>query len=288
MRRISRLRALLHRRYLRAGIVAVALVATVGAAGVVALELRFGVPAQAVVRFFSRRHSDAEDLIPLLRQPATLAELARLSHASSGMNAGGLVYSDHGRLVFYPWMPESAVLAARRSHENEAIYTRLLPKYMAAELDGLINELSHPTIRRGLGRLGVSPQIVEGLRREASADPEPAERRRLLRAAADLIRPFMPSGAGRHQLDLADKLRFYSSEAPRGRYLGLYEVHGPGWLARGGPVPPPDSGRLLAITKQVDGTILIEDLRPTRRRVYKISPVRHPAGLPLYRVARRI
>lgn len=285
MKEVRRLRALLHRPYLRAAIVGLALVTAGGAGGIVALELRFGVPAKAVLRYFSRLHSDTRDLTPLLRQPSTLAALERLSYASSGMNAGGLVYSDGGRLRFYPWMPEASALdAGRRSLENERIYTRLLPKYLDAELDGLIAELSRPRIRRSLGRLGVSPRMVQVLQQEASADPSPAERLRLLRRAARLIRPFMPTGAARHQLDLADKLRFYSVAAPRGRYLGLYEVHGPGWLVPGGPLPLPDAGRLLAITKQVDGGILVEDLRPGERRTYRLTPVDHPAGLPLYRI----
>ena len=285
MKEVRRLRELLHRPYLRAAIVGLALVTVAAAAGVVALELRFGVPAQAVLRYFSRLHSDTQDLTPLLRQPSTLAALERLSYASSGMNKGGLVYSVDGELRFYPWMPEAAALEAdRHSAESQEIYSRLLPKYFDAELDGLIAELSQPRIRRGLGQLGVSPHVVEGLKHRAAADPAPAERLRLLRRAADLIRPFMPTGADRHRLDLADKLRFYSLEAPRGRYVGLYEVHGPGWLAPGGPLPLPDAGRLLAITKQVDGAIVVEDLRPDRRRLYRLLPVDHPSGMPLYRI----
>jgi hypothetical protein len=287
MKRLRRLRALLHRPYLRAAVVGLAFVVAAAAAGVVALELRFGVPARAVVRYFSRLHSDTDNLTPLLRQPSTLAALAQLSYASSGMNSGGLVYSEQGRLRFYPWMPESARTAERRSFENQAIYSRLLPKYLAAELEGLIAELSHPRTRQGLGRLGVSPEAVDRLRREAAAQPAPVERLRLLRTAARLIRPFMPTGADRHHLQLADKLRFYSTEAPRGRYLGLFEVRGPGWLARGGPLPQPAAGRLLAITKLADGGILVQDLRPTGRRTYRLTPIPHPAGLPLYRLGKR-
>lgn len=288
MKRFRRLRTLLHRPYLRAAIVAVGLVTVVSTTGVVALELRFGVPAEAVVRYFIRLHSAADDLTPYLRQPGTLAALEDLSFTSSGMNAGGLVYSDEGRLRFHPWMPTGAAVAAgRRSVENEAIYTRLLPKYLAAELDGLLAELSHPETRRGLGREGVSPQLIEELQLQASAAPSRAQRLHLLRRAAGLIRPFMPSGADRHQLELADKLRFYTAEAPRGRYLGLYEVHGPGWLAPTGPIPQPPSGRLLAITKHRDGRILLEDLRPEGRRVYRLTPIEHPAGLPLYRLGNR-
>ncbi len=288
MKELGRLRALLHRPYLRAAVVALALVTAAAATGIVTLELRFGVPAQAVIRYFSRLHSATDDLTPMLRQPTTLAALERLSYASSGMNAGGLVYSDNGRLCFYPWMPEGEALAAdRRSVENQAIYTRLLPKYLSAELDGLIAELSHPQTRRSLGRLGVSPVLVEELQARASGDPAPAERLRLLRRAARLIRPFMPTGADRHQLELADKLRFYSTEAPAGRYLGLYEVRGPGWLSPNTPLPVPDSGRLLAITKETDGGILVEDLRPVGRRVYRLTPVDHPSSLPLYRLGRR-
>lgn len=288
MKQLRRLRALLHRPYLRAAVLALSLVTAVAAAGVVALELRFGVPAQAIVRYFSRLHSDTADLTPLLRQPSTLAALERLSYSRGGMNQGGLVYSEGGRLRFYPWMPEEAELAAtRRSAEHEEIYARLLPKYFAADLDKLIAELSRPPIRRGLGRLGVSTQVVERLRNEASADPPPVERLRLLRRAADLVRAFMPTGADRHQLDLADKLRFYSVAAPPGRYLGLYEVRGPGWLAPNQPASLPDTGRYLSITKQVDGAILIEDLRPDRRRLYRLTPIEHPADLPLYRIGSR-
>ena len=288
MRKSRRLRALLHRPYLRAAIVGMALVTAAAATGVVVLELRFGVPGQAVVRYFARLHSGADDLTPLLRQPSTLAALEGLSYASSGMNAGGLVYSYEGHLRFHPWMPTgTAVAAGRRSAENQAIYARLLPKYLAAELDGLLTELSQPETRRGLGREGVSPRVIEELRRQASADPAPAQRLHLLRRAAGLIRPFMPSGADRHHLELADKLRFYTDEAPRGRYLGLYEVHGPAWLAPEGPLPQPSSGRLLAITKQGDGRILIEDLSPDGRRAYWLTPISHPAGLPLYRLGNR-
>lgn len=289
MESFQRLRTLLHRRYLRAAVVGLALVTAGATIGIVALELRFGVPAEAVVRYFARLHSDTEDLTPLLRQPPTLVALKRLSYASSGMNVGGLVYSDDGQLRFHHWMPaDAAMAAARRSTENQAIYVRLLPKYLHAELDGLIAELSHPEIRRSLGRKGVSPQAVEELRYQAAGDPPPAQRVGLLRRAAELIRPFMPTGTDRHRLTLADKLRFYSDEAPRGRYLGLYEVRGPGWLAPAAPLPLPPTGRLLAITKQVDGAILVEDLRPGGRRVYQLTPVSHPGGLPLYRVGSRV
>ena len=75
MRAGRRLRALLHRPYLRALIVGLALATTAAATGIVALELRFGVPAQAVVRYFLRLHSGADDLTPLLRQPTTLVAL---------------------------------------------------------------------------------------------------------------------------------------------------------------------------------------------------------------------
>ena len=288
MRGFRRLRALLHRPYIRAAVVGLALVAATAATGIVALELRFGVPAQAVVRYFARLHSSADDLTPFLRQPTTLVALEQLSYASSGMNAGGLVYSDEGRLHFHPWMPDGAAVAAdQQSVENQAVYTRLLPKYLAAELDGLLAELSQVETRRSLGLKGVSPLVVEELQRQAAADPAPVQRLRLLRRAARLIRPFMPSGADRYQLELADKLRFYSGEAPRGRYLGLYEVQGPGWLAPAAPVPLPPAGRLLAITKEANGRILVEDLRPAGRRVYRLTPVDHPAGLPLYRLGSR-
>lgn len=288
MRRVRRFRALLHRRYVRAAIVGLALAIAGGAAGVIALELRFDVPARGVVRYFGRLHSDADDLKPLLRRPATLGALQGLSYSSSGMNAGGLVYADQGSLRFYPWMPEGTARAADlRSSEHQEIYSRLLPKYLAAELDGLISELSHPRIRRSLGRLGVSPQILDELQRQAAADPAPALRRSLLRQTARLILPFMPSGADRHQLELADKLRFYTAVAPRGRYVGLYEVRGPGWLGPAALDPLPPSGRLLTITKEADGGILVVDLRPSGRRAYRLIPVRHPAGLPLYRLGRR-
>ena len=260
----------------------------VAATGTIALEVRFGVPVQAVIRYFSRLHSVTDDLTPLLRQPPTLAALKGLSYTHSGMNTGGLVYLDEGKLRFYPWMPEGEAAAAdRRSLEKEAIYSRLLPKYLSAELDALITELSHPRMRRSLGQLGVSPVLVEDLQVRAAADPAPEERRRLLRKTADLIRPFMPAGADRHRLELGDKLRFYSERAPDGRYLGLYEVHGPGWLSPNGPVPLPDYGRLLAITKEADGGILLEDLRPAGRRVYRLTPIDHPSRLPLYRIGRR-
>lgn len=288
MRGFRRFRELLHRRYLRAAIVGLALAASAGAIGVIALELRFGVPAQGVVRYFTRLHSDADDLKPLLRRPATLAALKGLSHSHTGMNPGGLVYSHQGRLRFYPWMPAGSARAAdRRSSENQEIYSRLLPKYFSAELDELIAELSRPWIRRSLGRLGVSPGALEELRRLAAEEPEPVMRRHLLRRAGRLIRPFMPNGADRHHLELGDKLRFYSSAAPPGRYVGLYEVRGPGWLGPATLDPLPASGRLLTITKEADGEILIVDLRPTGRRAYRLIPIRHPAGLPLYRLGRR-
>jgi hypothetical protein len=288
MSKVRRIRALLHLPYLRAAVVALALVAAAGGLGTVILELRFGVPAQAVIRYFARLHSNADDLTPFLRRPTTLAALGELSYASSGMNAGGLVYSDEGRLLFHHWMPQDAALAANlRSGENQTVYSRLLPKYLAAELDGLIAELSHPETRRSLGQVGVSPLVVEELRRQASDDPDPAQRVHLLRRAAKLIRPFMPSGADRHQLQLVDKLRFYSTAAPRGRYVGLYEVRGPSWLSPAAPDTLPGSGRLLAITKEPDGRILVEDLRPSGRRVYRLTPVDHPAGLPMYRLGRR-
>jgi hypothetical protein len=288
MRRVRRLRALLHRPYLRAVVAAVAIAAAGGAIATVALELRFAVPGRAVVRFFARRHSTADDLRPLLRQPTTLAALEKLYYTTAGMNPGGLVYSDGQGLRFHPWMPAGAEQAATgRAIENQAVYWRLLPRYLAAELDELIIELSQPEVRRSLGRLGISPRIVEELRRQAAADPPPTGRRRLLRRAAGLIRPFMPSGADRHRLDLADKLRFYASVAPRGRYLGLYEVRGPSLLSPAAPDPLPETGRLLTITKEIDGEILVEDHRPSGRRVYRLTPVPHPAGLPLYRLGRR-
>lgn len=285
---VRRIREFLHRRYLRAAIVAVALVVTVGAFGTVVLELRFRVPARAVTRYFARLHSNVDNLTPLLRQPSTLAALEELSYSSSGMNAGGLVYADEGRLRFHPWMPrEAAVAADLLDTENQQIYSRLLPKYFAAELDGLIAELSRPQTRRSLGQLGVSPRVVEELRQQAASDPPAPQRRRLLRKAATLIRPFMPSGADRHRLELVDKLRFYSHEEPAGRYVGLYEVRGPDWLAPSAPIPLPVSGRLLRITKEAGGGILVADLRASGRRVYRLTPVFHPAGLPLYRLGRR-
>ncbi len=288
MRGLRRFRELLHRRYVRAAIVGLALTASAGAIGVVALELRFGVPAHGIVRYFTRLHSDADDLKPLLRRPATLAALKGLSYSNSGMNPGGLVYSHQGRLRFYPWMPAVTAMAAdRRSSENQQIYSRLLPKYFSAELEDLIVELSHPRIRRSLGRLGVSPRVLEDLRRQAAAEPAPAARQRLLRRAARLIRPFMPNGADRHHLELADKLRFYATAAPPGRFVGLYEVRGPGWLGPAALDPMPTAGRLLTITKEAGGEILVVDLRPSGRRVYRLIPIRHPAGLPLYRLGRR-
>ena len=285
---LRRIRAVLHRPYLRAAVTALAAVAATGALATVALELRFDVSAGAVVRYFVRLHSDADDLRPLLRQPATLNALAELSYSSSGMNAGGLVYNVDGFLRFHPLMPEEAASSARRaSAESRELYARLLPKYLSAELEGLIGELSTPHTRRSLGRLGVSPAVLDELRRRAAADPAPAERLRLLRRAALLIRPFMPTDADRHRLELEDKLRFYASGAPDGRYLGQYEVRGPAWLAPPLPDPLPEAGRRLTITKETDGSILVVDLRPSGRRVYRLTPVTHPGGLPLYRFGRR-
>ena len=181
---LHRFRDLLHRPYLRAAVVALALVACVGAAGTVALEMRYGVPGEAVVRYFGRLHADADDLRPLLRQPTTLAALQELSYVSAGMNRGGLVYCDETGLSFYPWMPAGAALDGDPRHgEHLVIYQRLLAKYLDAELDGLLAELSHPETRRGLGRLGISPVAVAELRRRAAADPPPAERVLLLRRA---------------------------------------------------------------------------------------------------------
>lgn len=286
---VSRLRAMIHRPYVRAAVTALALAAAAGGLATVALELSYGVPGRAVVRYFFRLHDRPDDLVPLLRQPATLSVLDELAYASGGINAGGLVYSLDGRLTFHPWMPAGERAADRRSRQLEALYFRLLTSYFAADLDRLIAELSHPETRRQLGRLGVAPTALHELRRQAAGAPTTDERRSLLRQAGDLIRPLMPAGGARHHLGLADKLRFYADRAPRGRYLGLYEVRGPRLLAAAGPVEPlPDSGRLLLITKQLDGSILVEDLRPERRRSYRLTPISHPAGLPLYRIARRI
>ena len=288
MRGVRRFRELLHRRYLRAAIVGLALAASTGAIGVIALELRFGVPARGVVRYFTRLHSNADDLKPLLRRPSTLAALKNLSYTNTGMNPGGLVYSHQGRLRFYSCMPAvTAPAADRRSGEYQEIYSRLLPKYLSAELDDLIVELSHPLIRRNLGRLGISPGVLEELRRQAAADPAPAVHRSLLQRAARLIRPFMPTGGDRHHLELADKLHFYAAEAPPGRFVGHYEVRGPGWLRPAAIDTLPATGRLLTITKEAGGEILVVDLRPSGRRAYRLIPIRHPAGLPLYRLGLR-
>jgi hypothetical protein len=285
METVHRIRVLLHRRYVRAVVLALALIAAAGALGTIAVELRFSVPAGAVVRYFARLHSSSDDLTPLLRQPATLGALRHLSHGGPGMNAGGLVYSDEGGLRFYPWMPlDEAAAAELRTREHQAVYSQLLPKYFSAEVDGLIADLSHPETRRQLGRLGVSSHAVEELRRGASAELTPDRHMYLLRQAARLIRLFMPRSADRHRLELADKLRFYAVEAPRGRYIGLYEVRGASWLSPAEPDPLPDAGRLLVITKEVDGRIMVDDLRPSRRRTYQLTPVPHPAGLPLYRI----
>ena len=287
-KQLRRIRQLLHQRYLRACVLALSLAAAAGAFATIAIEVRYSVPARAVVRYFVRVHSSVDDLKPLLRQPETLAALQELQASGSGMNAGGLVYSVNDRLQFHPWRPDGAATAAElRSDEREAVYGRLLPKYLAAELDGLIAELSHPETRRGLGRLGVSPQVVEQLRLQSRADLGPRERNLLLRRAARLIRPFMPNGADRYHLELADKLRFYAAEAPRGRYLGIYEVRGQAWLSRYGPDPVPVSGRRLVITKEAGGSMVVDDLRPSGRRVYRLIPVGHPAGPPLYRIGRR-
>jgi hypothetical protein len=287
MSRVQGIRELLHRPYLRAAIVGVTLATAGATSGIVALELRYRVPAGAVVRYFARIHSNPNDLTQLLRRSHTQAALAGLSHTSTGMNSGGLVYSHEGRLHFHPWMPEGAAAAAKRGAENEAIYTRLLASYIAAELDGLVEKLSHPEVRRSLGEEGLSPRAVGELQRRVAAAPDSAERLRLLRRAAAFIRPFVPTRSERHQLGLADKLRFYENGAPRGRYVGLYEVRGPTLL---GPTPPsaiPSSGRLLTITKELNGGILVEDLRPQGRRVYRLTPVHHPAGLPRYRLGSR-
>ncbi len=280
-------RALIHRRYWRAAVSTLALVAAVGGLATAALELRYGVPARAVVRYFTRLHDDSADLAPLLRQPATMARLASLPLAADGMNAGGIVYTDDGSLSFHPWLPSTAVAASRRSRDREAIYIRLLKKYLDAELNGLVADLLEPEVRRRLQRHGVSPAEIMQLRHLSANSSDPRQRAWLLRRAGRLIRPFVPDGADRYRMSLGDKLGFYGSKSPRGRYLGLYEVRLSPWPAARAAGPAAHPGRILLITLLPDGSIVIDDRTRDRLRRYRLTPVPHPAGLRLYRLTPR-
>ncbi len=281
-RATASLRALLHRRYLRAVVVPVAVSLILLSSGACLLEVRHEVSHVAVLRYFARLHLRQADLTPWVRQALTGGRLAAL-YEEELASFSGLVYASGDGLRFHP-------VAARDKPPAGAagrLYPRLAATYLDGDLEGFLEALQSPAARHRLQREGFSPLTLGRLRRQAREAGPPQERRRVLRHAARLAAPFTPRGEAGPDPSLGDKLRFYDSHAPAGRFVGLYELVGPG-LSSG-----PDAARAgllasrnhyLVAARIGGGDLLLWDFYRGRRRTYRFRALDHPVRLPLFRL----
>lgn len=281
-------RDLVHRRYVRAVVVALCVVVIAGSAGVLALALRYDVDARAVWRYFTRPHLEEADLTPWLRGHATGAALEPLLATGGAANPGGLLYADGGRLVFHVHKPRDAERLHRTMVEHEGLYSRLTPLYWARDLEALLAELNTPPVRRLLLAAGATPHELFALQRDARLASEPRARTRLLLAAARQIQRFTPLFPEPFELSLGEELRFYEARRPAGHFLGVWEIESSRLPVVRDERYAHEMGRynhfLLIVAG--DGGILLRDYYRGERRDYRLTAFDHPArrGLRLYRL----
>jgi len=218
----------MHARYIRAVIAGVALTVSVCSVGVATVEVRHGVSFQAVARFFSRNHLRQADLSPLVHDPETIRRLRALSIPDLGVDPGGLVYADGDGLSFHLYLTERARSTRQRHQENSRLYPQLVRHYFASDLDALLAVLNSPQAAARLREDGVESVGALDVSDRPPATLESAERSRRLRRAAQYIHRFAPLFREPYELSFAEKLKFYELRRPRGRFVGVFEIHGLG------------------------------------------------------------
>jgi hypothetical protein len=286
---VHSIRRFVHRRYVRAVAVALSLTAIFCTASFSALAIRHQVSVGAVARYFLRAHARQADLSHWIQTPAAAAELERLFAPDLAMNPGGFVYLEGGSLRFLPHQAWGGPSSRERQSAREALFLELTPLYFTSDVEGLIGEMAKPFFLRHLGREGIHPREVRRLQESLAAVDGARDRRLLLRRAASLLQRIAPYQRGSYRLSLGEALRFHDSQRPSGRYVGVFEVHGISLAAAVDAAHAAELGarsHYLAISRSMDGMILVEDFYRGEVRRYRIRPFRHPSGRTLYKVTR--
>jgi hypothetical protein len=275
------LRRLVHARYFRAVVTALALAAVGASAGIGALEARYDVSFQAVAGFFLRSHTRTADLSRLVSSPETIQQLEALYLQDLGVNPGGLVYEEDGYLTFYPHLTRRAEATRERHRDNHRIYPRLVRHYFESDVESLLGEMSSPAVLARLERDGVDPTEILELRARSLEGMPQADRRRLLQSAARHISSFSPLEREPYELSFADKLRFYEMHRPRGRFVGVFEAHGFGFNTAVDDAYASTASRYshyLAVVRVTPGRFVVLDHYRGERREYLVRALRYPTG----------
>ena len=285
-------RRLIHLRYLRAGVAGLASAVIGLTALACTLEIQHGVSHRAVFRYLSRGHFSQPDLSRLLGHPETVQRLAdMLRDARTTPTVGGLVHVDSGSLRFDRHERRRDERALLDLDADLELYPRLTAAYLRQDLDGLLTELETTAVRQRLEREGVSSLEVPRLRWRSRNVQGPKQTLALIREASRLIHFFFPVQLDGYAMTLAEKLRFYEERNPRGEFVGIFEmVHArlAGNLHESYAKELGGRGHYLAVEHDgTDGSLRIHDyFRGENVGVYRMSPIAHPANLPLFRVER--
>jgi len=282
------LRKILHLRYVRAFIAGVSFAMIVCSAAACVIQLRHDVSFGAVSRYFTRSFANDANLHRELASHLTTAQLDRLFTHDGGVNPGGFVYRHDGALHFHAHATEGAE-SARGEHRADAdLFPRLLERYRAGDLDGLLEALGVPAVRARLERSGVSGAEFDHLARRVDLAKSERERIRILRSMRNYLSHFVPYAGSAYTLSFRDKLLFYEANDPEGEFVGTFEVLG----LQLGPQTDDEFGRAmstqahhLAILRLPTGHILIKDYYRGRLRTYSVRMIQHPSGRRLFKVA---
>ncbi len=270
---LRNLRDRLHARYTRAVVTSVACTIIFCSLGMAAVEIRHDVSFAAVVRFFSRSHFREADLSRLIYNPETIARLESLFATFRGFDSGGLVYADGKSLRFYPHLTERAESARRHYLENLEIYPRLVKHYFASDLESLAREMRVPPVRARLERAGVDSAAMLDFGTEPLESLDADGKRRLLRRTGRFIHAFNPLDRQPYELSFREKLHFYESERPQGRFVGIFQIRIRGWA---NPLDDPGghamsvNNHYLTITRGPGGRFVVRDYYQGERREHAV------------------
>lgn len=269
----TRVRRLIHDRYVRAVVTGVTVTLILCSLGASFLELRHGVSFQAVARFFARSHLKQADLSQWVRNPDTIRQLELIFLQESGVNPGGLVYADSGALRFHPHLTERGHSTREQHRQNTEIYPRLVRHYFAADLDSLLGELNSPPVTARLARVGIDTEELLELRNRSKAAMRSTERNLLLRRAARHILQFAPFDRAPYELPLGEKLRFYEERRPEGLFVGAFEIHGFGQTGNidHHGYAASEHNHYLAVLHLGSGRFLVKDYYRGEKREYLVE-----------------
>lgn len=233
----------------RGGFGSVALLTTILSGCTLDQSLRFDVNPTGVVRYYTREAPYGGDIVPALNNLQERDVIA-LFNRETGKNPGGLVYLENEKLVFYTTGEHDAVSRADQQLKNRT-FPDLLSAFLAGN-DTQFNEtLASKSVRSLLTRLGVAPNKIEYI---VGLDRGNSEGRG---KAREVLTALVPYNGEEFEMTLADKLRFYETHDPAGKYAGTWEALGFGeQVDMQAGFAHPGTGRYFALERHQNKVVI--------------------------------